>query len=279
MVDANPFFPFGSGPGSPEGGEPVAPMVPTADPAWMRIPLSRLPEGGETTLPLASGAKTILASWEVRPGELLTVTDPAGGFHRGRLLGGGEAVTLIGALPPHLEPPCRRTLAQAIPDKERMAWVIEKGVELGATGIRPLMTRRSFGWGAFQPRQDKSATWSRIARRAARQCRRATLPQVLPPMTLSDFLDLPESRETLLFLDLPGIGAPLWRLAPRLWSTPLTLVVGPEGGWDPEEREAMAAVGAIPATLGARVLRTETAGPAALALFASVDEAFTPVPV
>jgi 16S rRNA (uracil1498-N3)-methyltransferase len=117
--------------------------------------------------------------------------------------------------------------------------------------------------------RDRARRWQRVAREAAKQCRRAVIPEVEPPRPLDEWLAAGEPADLALCL-WEGGATPLGRLLPGA-TAPRTavVVVGPEGGLAPAEVEAARAHGFTPASLGARILRTETAGPAIAAILQS----------
>ncbi|MBF0625506.1 MAG: 16S rRNA (uracil(1498)-N(3))-methyltransferase [Magnetococcales bacterium] len=244
------------------------------------IRLLRTPEVLEQRCPLTAEGREELARRGLPAGAIVTVTDPRGVHYRARSTRDHGAVVPFAELPALIEPPHTRRLAQALPDRERMIWIVQKAVELGATAIQPLITDHSAprpGPGQDGgPRQDKSATWPRVARQAAHQCRRARVPEVAEPLGLDEFLAGVPAGETLVLLDVTGPREALFTLADRLWRRPLTLLVGPEGGWSDRERALLNGRGAVAVRLGERLLRTETAALAALALLAGADGTFTP---
>ena len=137
--------------------------------------------------------------------------------------------------------------------------VVQKSVELGATAIWLLEAERSNIKADAKRRANKLTHLGRVARSAAEQCETRWLPAVVEIGTLTDLLGRERPGRTL-FLDLGG--PPLTTNAPE----PLTLVIGPEGGWSEAEREAaMGAEGVETAGLGALTLRAETAPLAVLA--------------
>ncbi|MGE3924156.1 MAG: 16S rRNA (uracil(1498)-N(3))-methyltransferase [Lautropia sp.] len=169
-------------------------------------------------------------------------------------------------LPPEPEPPVRLTLAQAISAADRMDWTIEKAVELGVAAIVPLQSER----GVVRLDRERSARrlahWHRIIVAACAQCRRNRLPALAPVTTLNDWLAaaLPAQRRWMLD---PEADASLASLAANAGTdTEQALLCGPESGFSDAERRCAVAAGCRPARLGPRVLRTETAGVAALAV-------------
>jgi 16S rRNA (uracil1498-N3)-methyltransferase len=158
--------------------------------------------------------------------------------------------------------------------------IVEKATELGVTGIRPVMTART---NAERVRLDRLAS---IAREAAEQCERLDLPDVRAPERLDRLLDgWPETDpgRRLLFLDeaAGGDGSP-WREAgagapparevlAAAGGGPWAVLIGPEGGFAPEERALLRSQAFVtPASLGPRILRADTAAIAALTLWQSV---------
>jgi 16S rRNA (uracil1498-N3)-methyltransferase len=146
-----------------------------------------------------------------------------------------------------------------------MELVVQKATELGASRIVPLATERSIVKLEEGRGRERAERWRRIAQEAARQCGRADVPQVDEPKDWAGLFGLlraePERRGLLL-----DPAAPV-RLSDAARGVSRVLIaIGPEGGFSLDEREAAARAGLLPATLGKLVLRTETAGLAALAI-------------
>lgn len=150
------------------------------------------------------------------------------------------------------------TLAQAVTRSERMDYAIQKAVELGVTAIQPVVTEHSLRLDESRA-QKKLAHWQAVAQSAAEQCGRDWVPPVQPLCTLADWL--PRAK-TELKLVLDPDGGKLKSLRP---ARQITLLVGPEGGLGPEDLLLCAGAAFQRLTLGPRILRTETAGAAALA--------------
>jgi 16S rRNA (uracil1498-N3)-methyltransferase len=148
------------------------------------------------------------------------------------------------------------TLIQAIGKGDKLDAIVRDATELGATRVVPVIAIRSVS----RPGEARSERWRRIAVEAARQCGRGDAPLVEPPASLLKVLQSPAAPETLaLCLDPTASQA----LGPLLTATlgnanAVTLVVGPEGGLDPEELQAAERAGYTRVNLGPRVLRTET---------------------
>lgn len=177
------------------------------------------------------------------------------------------------------EPALQVVLAQATLKGERMDWVVQKATELGAARIVPLMTVRTVVKLEGRQARQRQQRWQKIAREAARQSQRARVPVVEEPQPLELWLarqrwssgngpgETGETGGGVAFI--PYEQERGTSLAALLGSPPagdVTLLIGPEGGWEPAEVEAARGQGAVPVGLGPRILRAETAGVVALAL-------------
>jgi 16S rRNA (uracil1498-N3)-methyltransferase len=180
----------------------------------------------------------------------------------------GDALRVSEPLP---EAPARAldvVLVQALAKGEKMDLVVQKATELGASRIVPLASERAVV--KLQPGAAKLDRWRRIAQEAARQCGRADVPRIDEPCGLAEVLrmmrDDPERRGLLLDAEEKSL-----RLsAAARGVSRLLLAVGPEGGFSPEERDLARRGGMLTVALGPLVLRTETAGLAALAVLLHV---------
>jgi len=159
---------------------------------------------------------------------------------------------------PEPEPPI--WLAQALAKGDRDELAIQAATELGVAGVIPWAAERSVSrWEAAKAAKGRER-WASIVREASKQAIRSRVPEVAALAATADIAALPGR---LLVLDPVG-DIPLTALP--LDELRLTLVVGPEGGIAPREFDALVAAGAVRVRLGAEVLRTSTAGPAALAV-------------
>lgn len=163
------------------------------------------------------------------------------------------------------ESPLTLTLAQGIPKGDKLETIIRMSTELGVTSVAPLTTARSIPHEKEARWAARRARWERVAREAAKQCGRAIVPDVAAPVTLADWLGARE-RDGVLVCLWERETAPLAEVLPAARPTRAAVVVGPEGGLADDEVTALRAAGALVAGLGPRLLRTETAGPVAVAL-------------
>lgn len=154
------------------------------------------------------------------------------------------------------------TLAVAAGDRERFSWMVEKAVELGVTAVVPLVTSRSVGV-ATRLQENHIGRLRRTVLEATKQCGAAWVPTVEEPIALADFAARPVSGIGWL-ADPAGAPAPA-----ALDRTPITVVIGPEGGFTEEERAALVAAGYRAIALGPNTLRFETAALAAAAVAAT----------
>lgn len=170
-------------------------------------------------------------------------------------------LALGAAQQPEMESPLTTTLLQAVGKGERMDWALQKATELGVTRIRPVITARcnvKLDAGRWQK---KMTHWQGVITSACEQSGRLRLPELLPIAELAPALA--EAGEGLrLTLDFAG-GSALPRAVPE---GGVTLLVGPEGGLSDAEIASARAAGFHGWRIGPRVLRTETAPLAALAL-------------
>jgi 16S rRNA (uracil1498-N3)-methyltransferase len=201
----------------------------------------------------------------LRVGTALTLFDGEGGEYQASIdkAAGGEVIVAVGAHTAHeRESPLPVTLAQGISRGERMDLVVQKATELGVTALAPVLTERSVVRLTAQQSDRKVNHWRAIAIAACEQCGRNHLPAVAAPQGYREFLkSAPGGMRVLLS---PGGGATLKDL-PRPDGA-VTVLIGPEGGLTDEEEQAAVAAGFTAVRLGPRVLRTETAAIAALAL-------------
>lgn len=151
----------------------------------------------------------------------------------------------------------RLTLAVAAPKGDRAEWLLEKCTELGAARVIWLACSRSV---VVPKGGNKAARWQRIAEQAARQAGRTTVPAIEGPVAFADFVATDEAACKLIAH--PGSAA----LRPLSTGATCTLLVGPEGGFTPEELQRAAAAGYTAASLGRTILRIETAAVAGAAL-------------
>lgn len=224
-----------------------------------------LPQTAEVVLPQAI-AHHALRVLRLRDGDALVLFDGSGGEVAARLqVRGRDAVALLGARRDNdRESPFFVELAQALPAGDKMDWVVQKAVELGAGAIQPLVAERSVLRLSGERAERRLAHWRQVAVAACEQCGRNRVPEVRPLRTLAQWLD--EGSALPGYVLAPDGEAGFDDAPGKLSSPGLRLAVGPEGGWSDAELARLRAGGCRAVRLGPRVLRTETAGLAALAV-------------
>lgn len=228
---------------------------------------------GEVLLPLSTAdVHHAVAVLRIGPGELIEVVDPTA--HAGWIVRvdsatrDGVSGEITGAL--EMVSPLHVTLVQGVAKGEKMDTIIRQAVEIGAAEIVPALTSRTVVRLEAQKRASRGDRWRRVAKGAAEQSRRASVPTVHDPAPLSEVLGLLDDYDVIFVLwedaaDQPGLSSALTSLG-RDFSGRLALVIGPEGGLSEDEAAVLAGVGGTPVTLGSGILRTETAAVTALAI-------------
>ena len=169
-----------------------------------------------------------------------------------------------------VESPLTVKLGIGISRGDRMDWAVQKAVELGVTELTPLVTERCVIKFNDDKKQQRLQHWRHIVQHAAEQSGRARLPALGEIAGLPDWVN--RQQDLKVFLDPYAEQA----LADFQLETPhVTLLSGPEGGFSEQERQIAKAAGFIPARMGARILRTETAVLAALAAVQTLWGDFT----
>jgi len=171
---------------------------------------------------------------------------------------------LGGAVAPRAESPLRLVLAVSPLKGDRMELVVQKATELGVAGIWPVVTFRTDAAARPALHGSRGERWERVAAGAAEQCGRAVVPEVAPTTTLDELVTRKFDSQRVVLLETPG-HAPLTSIAIEP-SRSLLLLVGPAGGFQSSETEALREAGFVPASLGPRILRAETAAVVAVAI-------------
>ncbi len=199
-----------------------------------------------------------------RVGDMVKVFDEQGREFEGKvseIQKDRALIRIIAECRPSASQSIEITLLQALPKGRKMDLIVQKTTELGVWKIIPLITERTI---VRLPKPDRVARWNRIAMESCKQSERRSIPLV-SPITRLEELDL---------ASLPGLKIILCERAEQGLKDTLrgtvenmvALMVGPEGGWTPKEVELSRQWGFIPAGLGRRILRTETAGIIGVAL-------------
>lgn len=176
---------------------------------------------------------------------------------------GGMTLRVAGRLPGIPEPPISIAIAQALTRGERLDQTLQKCTELGAAAFQLLDTERVEVRLRGNRLDKRMAHWRAVIVSACEQCGRSRVPELAPPAQLDRWLAI-DSGAVRLVLD-PGSDLSLahWAHNPGT-DRSVAIAVGPEGGFSEGELARMRAAGVEPVNLGPRVLRTETAAPAAV---------------
>jgi 16S rRNA (uracil1498-N3)-methyltransferase len=195
-------------------------------------------------------------------GDAVVVFNGDGFDYEGRIVALGKRGVEVELMSRHAvasESPLRITLVQAIARGEKMDWVLQKATELGVAAIVPVVTERTEVKLDAERGSKRSAHWRGVIAAACEQSGRARLPTLAAPLPLRDWLAACDTRGW--FLDPLAAGG----FAALPIADTYVLVIGPEGGLGERDLGALQAAGFAGVRLGPRVLRTETAGPAAIA--------------
>lgn len=213
------------------------------------------------------------ASLRVRTGERIWIGDESRRRHLIEVTH-VDRRTLRGTVIEHRTGPSPSTpsllIGQAILKGERMDWAIQKTTELGAAAIVPLVSEHT----VVRPKQGRIGSqqerWQRIATEAAQQSERWDVPVIGAPCTAMEFFSTRAQAALKLILSERGTGQGLTAVAlPSSPTQAIALAIGPEGGWRDEELAQADANGFLSVTLGARILRAETAALAAVGILQS----------
>ncbi|MFE6733390.1 16S rRNA (uracil(1498)-N(3))-methyltransferase [Microbacterium sp. NPDC057650] len=223
---------------------------------------------GETVLLTGAEAKHAAVVRRVRVGESVTIGDGAGVWLEGEVedVSAAEVSVRITARREHEAPSMRIVLAQALAKGDRDELAVQAACELGVDEIVPWQASRSISrWEGPKAAKGRDR-WASIVREAAKQAHRAWIPEVAGVETTGQ-LAKRSADARLLVLD-PTADTRLSGI--RADDRDLVLIVGPEGGISPEELDRLTEAGAERVRLGDSVLRTSTAGPAAIAMLSGI---------
>lgn len=223
-----------------------------------------LAPGASVDLP-PEAAHHALRVLRLADGDEVVLFDGRGGQWLARLLRAGPLLraTLEVFDADDRQPPLKVTLVQGLPAADKMDWIVQKSTELGVAAIQPVTAKRSVVRLAGERMLRRGQHWQQVAVAACEQCGRNRVPPVAPLLDLPQYLGMPPAENAVRLLLAPGAETRLSGMEKPAGE--VTLLVGPEGGLEEGETLAALAAGFRPVSLGPRVLRTETAGPAMLA--------------
>lgn len=217
-------------------------------------------------------AMHIAKSLRMKKGDRLTLCDRAGMDHLcsiEEILPSCVALRVLESSPCQSEPALKVTLYQGLPKGDKMDWIVQKAVELGVYAVVPMLTARCVSRPDKKSALKKTERWQKIAEEAAKQSGRGIIPKIMPLTEMEQaVLQGTQADASVLFyegggqsigsLSVPGTGS-------------VSVYIGPEGGFENQEVESFLQAGGRVATLGPRILRTETAPIAALSVLMHVS--------
>lgn len=162
-----------------------------------------------------------------------------------------------------VELPFEITLAQALPEASKMDWIIEKAVEMGVAALQPLAAQRCVVRLSGERADKKQAHWQGVIEAACEQSGRNRLARLAPLDQFDDWIGQDGLQKRILLTPRGSESLPAW--ARHQPPQAVAILVGPEGGFTLAEEDAAIGRGALALSMGPRVLRTETAGIAAIA--------------
>jgi 16S rRNA (uracil1498-N3)-methyltransferase len=220
------------------------------------------------TLTLDEHASMHLRVLRLHEDEMVTLFDGAGGEFTARIVSIGKREVIV-ELRAHQnierEPNLHITLVQALATGDKMDWIIQKATELGVAAIQPIQTQRATAKLNAERAEKRAAHWQGVVTAACEQCGRNRLPKVHGVMDFAAWLKKPSTVPRVMLHPDAARGA---------WSkvrAPVAIIIGPEGGFAQDEIFDAERAGVTLASFGVRVLRTETAGIAAITALQTIS--------
>ena len=235
----------------------------------MRIPRKYIDQSlapDSVARPEEPGAHYLARVLRLRPGDPVVLFNGDGYDYAGEVLDPRcREIGIHARVPAAAESPLELVLVQAVGKGDRMDTALQKASELGVFAVQPLFTERTNVRLDGKRLLKRLAHWRGVVVAACEQSGRARVPEVREPCSLADYLAHGASggRDHVRLALLPGAEQSLASLG---MPASADIIVGPEGGFSDPEVKALSLAGALPVSLGPRVLRTETAGPAAIAV-------------
>lgn len=203
----------------------------------------------------------------LRENEVVTLFDGAGGEFDARIMSVGKREVIVELHAHHAierESSLEITLVQALATGDKMDWIIQKATELGVTAIQPVQTHRATAKLNAERAEKRAMHWQGVVTAACEQCGRNRLPKVYGVTDFAAWLKRPSPQPRVMLHPDAARGA--WGLV----QAPVAIIIGPEGGFAQDEIFDAERAGVTLASFGVRVLRTETAGLAAITALQAV---------
>ncbi len=227
---------------------------------------SEKPENGRFRLK-GGDARHAMKSLRLRRGDTVTVCDGEGTDYECvvECASDGELGLIVKSESPSASEPAQEvTLFMGVPKTGKLELIVQKTVELGVSAIVPFVSKNCVM--RSENFRKKLERWNRIAAEAAGQCGRGKIPKVLEPVTFSEAVSEAAKKETALFFYEDERKAGVHEVLSEGIGKTVSVMIGPEGGFDISEVEQASEMGLKRVSLGPRVLRCETAPIAVLAL-------------
>ncbi|MGF6990938.1 16S rRNA (uracil1498-N3)-methyltransferase [Lachnospiraceae bacterium PF1-21] len=231
---------------------------------------------GEVIRITGDDVKHISQVLRMKIGEEATVTDESF-FYQGKIQTISKEEVLFQVVSKRqidTELPVKITLFQGLPKQDKLEVIIQKSVELGVHQVVPVETKRVIVKLDEKKRLRRQERWQKVSESAAKQSGRGLIPEVTSPLSFKEAVQMASQLDTVLVPyeeagDIRNTRAVLEQVHP---GERLGVFIGPEGGFSREEIEVLEGEGAKVITLGKRILRTETAGPAVLSVLSYLLE-------
>jgi 16S rRNA (uracil1498-N3)-methyltransferase len=217
-------------------------------------------------------ARHIAKSLRMKVGDMLTVNDSNGNDYGCAIKEITKETVVLSVCYQQAvesEPDCSVTIYQGNPKGSKLEDIIQKCVELGAVKIVPVLTKRCVSRPDEKSARKKTERYNKIALEAAQQSGRGIVPEVCELISLKSAAEKDNSEAKIIFYE--GGGEPIRSLVNENAKS-VSIYIGPEGGFEKEEVELLISYGAKAATLGKRILRTQTAPVAALSAIMLITE-------
>ena len=228
---------------------------------------------GETALITGTDAVHISRVLRMRAGDRALICDGNGADLLCRIITASESAVELEILDRRRsvgEPDVYLRLFQCMPKSDKMDFIVQKAVELGASEIVPVISKRCVSRPDAKSAAKKAERWQRIADEAAKQCGRGRIPSVGETITFTEAVSRSaESGSCGIFFYECG-GKRLGEIIREPFPERIDVFIGSEGGFEPEEAALAERLGLTAATLGTRILRCETAPVAAIAVLMNI---------
>ena len=228
-----------------------------------------LPVGAEATLPESTAAHLVRVL-RLREGDECVLFNGDGNDYRARIVSAGKrevVAQVLSARAVDNESPLRITLVQGIARGEKMDLILQKATELGVAGFIPVLAERTEVKLDGERTEKRMTHWRSVIVSACEQSGRARVPELTQPVALGHIGA--QIADNTMKLTLDPVGDSTLATLAMPTTCPVAVAIGPEGGWSPRDREILRTAGFSGLQLGPRILRTETAGLAAIAALQS----------